>query len=174
MKKKTTDPRSFARIALSLCLVAALTTTVVPVLSADRQDLVRDVAFEDCCRIEAALGHYVDDTQFLPTGAFGKDELDFLVGSGPRPDGLDTGDERIGTLARFLEEGDATECGSFWAGPYKMRTEPDPWGNAYVVASSGFRSGTAWVLSAGPNGIVETDASSRELGGDDVGVRYRN
>lgn len=61
-----------------------------------------------------------------------------------------------------------------WKGPYLPREEPDPWGRAYVVSVSGFAGGTkpgnhVWCLSAGPNGIVETPASSDQLLGDDVG-----
>jgi hypothetical protein len=53
---------------------------------------------------------------------------------------------------------------------------PDPWENRYVVDVPAVRSPGArgWVLSAGPNGIIETPfpvASGPE--GDDVGVRVR-
>ncbi len=50
---------------------------------------------------------------------------------------------------------------------------PDPWGNCYVLST---RSDEVWVLSAGPNGIVETawPATGRiVIGGDDIGARAR-
>src|SRR5437764_1254851 len=38
-----------------------------------------------------------------------------------------------------------------------VRAQPDPWGNAYLVNIAALRSaGTAWVLSAGPDGIIQT------------------
>jgi GT2 family glycosyltransferase len=59
---------------------------------------------------------------------------------------------------------------------------PDPWGNHYLIYPSPAGPGAThradmarWVLSAGPNGIVDTpfrqapDAAA--LGGDDIGVR---
>ena len=39
---------------------------------------------------------------------------------------------------------------------------PDPWGNAYLVNIAALKSdGTVWVLSAGPDGIVQTPFLSR-------------
>ena len=63
---------------------------------------------------------------------------------------------------------------------------PDQWGNRYLVniglpkkpapAGSGDAS-AVWVVSAGPNGNVETayrlPARSASVGGDDVGARVR-
>lgn len=75
--------------------------------------------------------------------------------------------------------------------------EADPWGNRYLVniGARGYdspltltlsplrvereseRSSAVWVLSAGPNGIIETPfsapASSAVLGGDDIGALVR-
>ena len=77
---------------------------------------------------------------------------------------------QLGTLERYVSEG----------------LSPDPWGNRYLVnigllketapAGSGDAS-AVWVLSAGPNGNVETayrlPARSAKVGGDDVGARVR-
>lgn len=53
---------------------------------------------------------------------------------------------------------------------------PDPWENRYVVGVAAGRAPGAgvWVLSAGPNGIIETPfLTARGPEGDDVGVRAR-
>ena len=45
---------------------------------------------------------------------------------------------------------------------------PDPWGNRYMI-------GPAWVMSAGPNGILETPLPppvAAQVAGDDVGKRW--
>ena len=58
---------------------------------------------------------------------------------------------------------------------------PDPWGNQYLVNRGVTQTGqtaepfAVWVLSAGPNGLIETPyaapAVSAALGGDDIGAR---
>lgn len=64
-------------------------------------------------------------------------------------------------------------------------TPSDPWGNAYIANSSDFKTKGApvWILSAGPNGVIDTDATSETLNnnpksgvagsGDDVGIRWQ-
>lgn len=66
-----------------------------------------------------------------------------------------------------------------WQGPYVSSLGRDPWGHAYIMAvgalrSSGPRSpgARAWILSAGPNGRIETPADAISLGGDDVGLIF--
>jgi hypothetical protein len=51
------------------------------------------------------------------------------------------------------------------------RTEPDGWGNRLLVNAGG--TGAVWVLSAGPNGIVETAFDGAQPDGDDIAARIR-
>jgi len=69
-----------------------------------------------------------------------------------------------------------------WAGPYAAQLSLDPWGNPYVINALEFTNVTippipVWVLSAGPNGVIETNvgaaASPLVPQGDDIGVRIR-
>ncbi len=60
-----------------------------------------------------------------------------------------------------------------WKGPYLPATTADPWGNSYIAGASGFRNeGTSIVLilSAGPNGQIDTPNFSYQALGDDVGT----
>ncbi len=66
-----------------------------------------------------------------------------------------------------------------WRGPYLTEPKPDPWGNKYVVLVQGIRDGIqaggsanvyGWIISAGPNGRLETEDSGTTLGGDDIGL----
>lgn len=57
-----------------------------------------------------------------------------------------------------------------------FEVRPDPWGNHLLV--NAVDGGDAiWVLSAGPNGMIETPmrqrAASAALSGDDIGARVR-
>lgn len=62
-----------------------------------------------------------------------------------------------------------------WKGPYIAVVSPDPWGNAYFTNAKDFNTQGApvWILSAGPNGTVDTPASSTAVVGDDIGLRIK-
>ena len=64
---------------------------------------------------------------------------------------------------------------SMYKGPYLPGVEADPWGNQYVLGASNFNvaNGPVYVLSAGPNGTLDTPMSSIALGGDDIGLRIK-
>lgn len=67
-----------------------------------------------------------------------------------------------------------------WKGPYIATTDKqDPWGHNYLAFVKGAyaaRDGTdgkknfGWILSAGPNGSIDTPVSALTPVGDDVGV----
>jgi hypothetical protein len=58
-----------------------------------------------------------------------------------------------------------------WRGPYLENVPMDPWGRAYVIDwhEPGEKKGL-FVLSAGPDGIVNTTPRSTAVSGDDVGI----
>ena len=71
------------------------------------------------------------------------------------------------------------------SGDVSHATRPDPWGNRYLVNIGALQASEAdeastepralWVLSAGPNGLIETvyaaPALSAVVSGDDIGAR---
>lgn len=65
-----------------------------------------------------------------------------------------------------------------WKGPYvESLTKTDPWGNNYFVyikamhtPTTGTNKEFGWIISAGPNGELETDFIHSSLQGDDIGV----
>ena len=108
----------------------------------------------------------------LPGGARGRQADDLLGGPGNTPKTPDTRqwvEGRVGSLGDYVSQ----------------QVRSDPRGNRYLVnagalqtseaeeASTGLRA--LWVLSAGPNGLVETPFSapavSAVVGGDDIGAR---
>ena len=47
----------------------------------------------------------------------------------------------------------------------------DAWGRCFVFDADALaRGATAWLLSAGPNGAIETPRGAPQLAGDDIGV----
>lgn len=78
-----------------------------------------------------------------------------------------------------------------WKGPYITKLAVDPWGFAYIihigavqntgcpVASTGAPplctgpvAGRGWILSAGPDGTLQTGPNSTALAGDDLGYIF--
>jgi prepilin-type N-terminal cleavage/methylation domain-containing protein len=69
---------------------------------------------------------------------------------------------------------------AMWRGPYFAGSTPlDPWGRPYVInVISGFfvhatNYKRLWVLSAGPNGVIDTPANATattDITGDDIGI----
>lgn len=66
---------------------------------------------------------------------------------------------------------------SKWKGPYISRLGPDPWGSPYVIhvgameksGQPGKSGGKGWIISAGPNGTLDTAIDATSLSGDDRG-----
>ena len=108
---------------------------------------------------------------------------------------IDRAQEQVRVLAQEVRaaasapDGDIQQAADAWIGVERYVSEgfsPDPWGNQYLVnigllketapAGSGDAS-AVWVLSAGPNSIVDTayrlPARSASVGGDDIGARVR-
>lgn len=72
---------------------------------------------------------------------------------------------------------DNEECydAQLYKGPYMPIVSADPWGNAYVLAAENFviDGRATFVLSAGPNGIIDTPVFSVSTLGDDIGIRVK-
>lgn len=63
-----------------------------------------------------------------------------------------------------------------WKGPYLNEIKSDPWGRQYVCNVRNFhpgQNGPVWVLSAGPDGIIQTRTNQRTVQGDDIGFLLR-
>jgi type II secretory pathway pseudopilin PulG len=110
----------------------------------------------------------------------------WLIPSGQLSTGA-LADQLIANTPVYPLRGPSTEFG--WNGPYlSSPVGADPWNNRYMVnigaagssqgpqATGGINS-PVWVISAGPNGIIETPftqpGTSARLGGDDIGRRIQ-
>ncbi len=121
-----------------------------------------------------------------PTGDAGNIALQpWLSPSGQLSTGA-LGDQLIANTPVYPPRGPSAALG--WNGPYlSSPVGADPWNNRYMVnvgAADPSREPQAtggdnavWVISAGPNGIIETPfvqpGTSAKLSGDDVGSRVR-
>ena len=195
------DARGFTLVQLVLALAGLLfLSLVVPAWLAVRVNQGRvATAKRDARAIAEAIQRFEKDNGFLPAWAHASgggpgavsDRVDLLEGPGALPRAASEAEagwlsRRTVSLDGQLVENspgygppDAT-TGRGWRGPYLPSPVPiDPWGNRYVVSLGLDRPGRssegdrdAWVLSAGPNGIIETrfppDSRAEIPGGDDV------
>jgi len=76
----------------------------------------------------------------------------------------------------------AQSCYNGKARNYLPRTEADPWGNQYIINVANFAGADpVWVISAGPNGCLDTSVTSQTLNdapntcgpADDIGIRIQ-
>lgn len=127
--------RSFAlpRVAAALCAIAIL-ALVLPYVAVQAFHQRRlDRADQHLEAMAAALGDVLVTSSVIPPGT------QLLAGDGPRPV---VHDDLWTTAAAFPVAKAIADPG------------PDPWGNAYLVNIRD-RS-KAWVISAGPDGILQT------------------
>ncbi len=161
-------------VQLLVALAALLTLALVlPASLAVRVNHARIARAErDVRAIADAIQRFERDNGFLPLSTraidggpgSASDRVDLLTGPGEMP--------RVGEVAGVGWLSSRSDSLSGSLGPYlSAPPKADPWGNRYLVS-------TSWVISAGPNGVLETPCQStgREAGliGDDVGVRARH
>ncbi|MBN2491674.1 MAG: hypothetical protein JXQ29_12565 [Planctomycetes bacterium] len=163
----------FELVVLVAVLIASA-ALVCPVVSSEKLRADRARAEEQCRQIAVALQAYLRETGHTASAIVADSltgrPLHWLIGPGEPPRINPFRDDGPGgRLADFLLRPDPRNPA--WSGPRIERLDPDPWGRAYLVNTHGLVTPAehTWILSAGPNGIVETVPESRETGGDDIG-----
>lgn len=162
---------SFVEILVCGAIIVASAGVVVPALKMRDLESAQQVVNQDLDRIALGIKQFIDDTRTFPTGAAGSTTLHYLFSDGVRPANNALASGPGLHLSEFL--GNGALSGDAWKGPYlDGAIGPDPWGNAYVVNVNGFFSSVerVMVISAGPNGQINTAPSATIAGGDDIMV----
>jgi len=158
----------FLEALVSLCLVVSIAGITMPMVAGERAEGRNEQAVVDMQGIVDGIRDYSQHTRFLPTGNRGRTNVTWLYGPGQLPKGM-----KLGSIAhsRSLDDIMLNDSmgGSAWQGPYGSPAM-DPWGHSYLVNVDGLVDPRrpAWVLTAGPDGIMQTPASAQEPVGDDV------
>lgn len=182
-----------------LGIISILASILVPTLTKYISDTRLRKAQKDTELIGAAIGQFYNDTGFMPVssnygGATTRNDVETLEGpsSATSPVGESAFDwfvEDEDSLEDQLITNNAnypTVGSNRWKGPYLSQLRPDPWGNRYIVNVKWIQpdnmdtQNTCFVLSAGPNGIIETRFDGLLLGkplegpgGDDIVCRIK-
>jgi len=178
-------------------IIAILAGILVPMIFGQIDESKISRAKADCDTMSKAIHLFKTNTGKWPMFSAGTAPcvvgnatvIDLLTSDGPLP-ALDAGaagwefagnTQQYNSLLRskdpFTANGNgcypvpASPGGVGWKGPYLSSFgETDPWGNAYVIYTPDFdNTNKVYVLSAGPDGILQTPTSSNPIN-DDIGV----
>jgi type II secretory pathway pseudopilin PulG len=158
----------FLEAIVSLSLLVSVAGITIPMIAGQQAEARNEQALMDMQDIVDGIRQYSQDTLYLPTGNRGRTNVSWLYGPGRLPRSLNLGNI---SQSRPLDDVllNASMGGSGWQGPYGDPVA-DPWDNAYLVNLDGLVDPRmpAWVLTAGPDGVVQTPTDALSARGDDM------
>ncbi len=168
MKNREQAGFSTMECLIALAIFAGLAGVVVPIVSQESYDAMKEEALADIDQIATAVNGYIRDTMFYPTGIKGVTRYHFLYTEGEIPANNPLASGPGMPLADLLNSREFG--GSDWKGPYLESMGADPWGNAYLINAQGYfnRTERTIILSAGPNGVIDTPVTSTYGCEDDI------
>jgi prepilin-type N-terminal cleavage/methylation domain-containing protein len=169
-------------VIVAIAVVAILAGIITPSVIKHLDDSKRARALNDCQVIGAAVASFYKDTGRMPTmNAAGTAGITLLASAGNAPTGtagwitattaatcdllanhMSGNTPKSQTTNIYPTTASAPGSEFVWRGPYQTSFPSDPWGNRYALNVGNFaqvnpaNSNAAWVLSAGPDGIVQT------------------
>ncbi len=189
-------------IVIVLAVIAVLAAFLIPTMWGHSEKSKALRAMNDCKTMAEAIMNFYQDTRAWPVYSDSattpvtppsKATIAVLFTDGNEAgfSGTEWPSENRSALQDHLEKG-LTSGGQpyptalpfAWKGPYLTDFKSDPWGSRYYVNATYLQPGSAnnavWVLSAGPNQLIETNftqavsgATAPSLGGDDIGYRIK-
>ncbi|MCX6545355.1 MAG: prepilin-type N-terminal cleavage/methylation domain-containing protein [Acidobacteria bacterium] len=198
---------TLTELTVVLGVIVTLALVLTPAIGTFVTDARLARARNDCPTIASAIILFYRDNGFFPSWSVAQNggpglpqnRLQILVSPGNTPQedqpslwttgiaGL-LSEQLVNNVPGYSLRTARSQTG--WNGAYlSSEFGADPWGNRYVVnielldtsASATTRNGgvkaAVWVLSAGPNGVIETAFAqsilTATLGGDDLGARLQ-
>lgn len=169
-----------------LAVVAILAAILVPTIAKNINDAKITRASNECLVIAASMASFYKDLGRWPVGNGasingGADAVNLLATTNGNPASATYGGGAAlwltatptstfeNHLVRNWPAGSATNAYPVpsaaaqeyvWRGPYLSEVKPDPWGTRYYCNAQQLRNvavNAAWVLSAGPNKVVQTN-----------------
>jgi general secretion pathway protein G len=168
-------------VIVIVAILAILAGILAPMIFSQIDEAKLARAEADAKSISSALLTFRKDLGVWPnlSGAGCAENTTLLKGQGNLPQDLAAMayDSSGQILMSDVLSVDNEECYNvaLYKGPYMGTVTADPWGNAYIIAANQFSidGSPAFVLSAGPNGTVETPVFAVSTLGDDIGVRVK-
>jgi general secretion pathway protein G len=177
-------------IIVILAVISILVAIVTPTVLKYIDDASLASAEADVKVINAALNDLIKDTGQFPGN---KTSKSFICGAGDIPtDNTGTWATASGdcsSLQNHLIINDPDDNGTpgestdyrtsgrrRYRGPYVQNLNEDPFGNAVQVHAATLKGGNnnvTWVISAGPDSIIQTSTTATTLSGDDIAIRIK-
>lgn len=170
-------------------IIAILAGILVPMIFNQIDEAKKTRALADCKTIASAVMLFRKDTGKWPYYMPGDCSFTYLAiqGSGNTPANT-SGDWQLGlndvSLKLILNLPSvnppiAQTCYNGKAQNYLTQDAADPWDYAYAINAANFgTTDPVWVISPGPNGVLDTSVNSQTLNdlganGDDIGIRIK-
>jgi len=197
MKNLTRSGFTLIELVVVFAVIAVLAAMLSPVVTKYIEEARITRASQDAQQIADAILNFNKNTGKWPiykSGVLLTTTFLTLQGPGSDPSCSSCGSTWLpsdsadrGDLGGILELNSLTytTVGKFaWRGPYMTGVGSDPWGNRYIVNAQSLSpalSRAGFVLSAGPDGIIETTFSQTiatggsgvTVSGDDIIARIR-
>jgi prepilin-type N-terminal cleavage/methylation domain-containing protein len=210
INKKNESGFTLIEVIVAIAVVAILAGIITPSVIKHIDDSKRARAQNDCLVIGSAIASFYKDVARMPNmNAAGNAGIVLLVSDGNTPtlatgatiwnraltnntcdllaNHMSSNAPKAQTAKQYPTVTSAPGSEFQWRGPYQPSFPPDPWGNRYAVnignmtSTNPALSNALWVLSAGPDGIVQTafNPNTPALGttlataGDDIVYRIR-
>ncbi len=157
-------------------IIAVLAGILVPLIFKEIDESKISRAAADVRSISSALFVMRKDTGQWPVSTSCIPDVTMINSQGTMPTFIDPA-WNSGNSVRFENylNSDSNGCwGAMWKGPYLSYVGRDPWGGMYVVNADAFlTTNPVWIISAGPDGIVQTAATANQTANDDIGIRLK-
>jgi general secretion pathway protein G len=160
-------------------IIAILAGILVPLILKEIDEARITRAYADIRTISTAMLVLKKDTGSWPVSASCNPAITMLS-NGDLPAFAGTGWDTTmgyGYDQKLINDADNDNCWpKTFKGPYIAYVSDDPWGKSYVTNADAFVSAASpkpsvWILSAGPDGTVQTSSTDDTTQGDDIGLR---
>lgn len=179
MKRKGQDGFTLIEVMVVAGIIAVLAGILVPIIFKEIDESRKVRALADIQSISTAIIVFRKDVGAWPvTMPNCVTDVSLLFGDGALDDAkmgfTAMGFDSTAKLNLSVPFAHPAGCYAEWKGPYMAAVPPDPWGNAYIINAAAFYgAGGVWILSAGPNGVVETNIADSAVVNDDIGDKIR-
>ncbi len=176
MKLKRNDGFTLIEVIVVAGIIAVLAGILVPIIFKEIDESKITRATADAKSISSALMVLKKDTGQWPINANCQPAITALSGAGVAPAIVGAGWDLSArdVYDNYIARDDNGCWPATWKGPYMAMVNADPWGRMYITNAVEFSTANpVWIISAGPDGNIDTGIADSSPVGDDIGIRLQ-